>query len=208
MRVLLVAGLDVSLPGGVETHVRELARGLAARGHDVAILGRWSRPEAGPAPPLVERVEPGLHDVVHHHGGAWSRRWDAGDRYLRTFHFSVAAKMGVYLRMGRIRTLFNPGNHRALADERASLRRGARHIAVSRALRDELVRFHGASRDGIEVIPNGASFAAPREGRDAWRRRHGVAPGARVLLTIGRDDYVKGLDLLERAWDSAARPEG
>lgn len=209
MKVLLVAGLDVSLPGGVETHVRELARGLATRGHDVAILGEWTRPDAGPAPPLVASVEPGRYDVVHHHGGAWSRRWDAGDRYLRTFHFSVAAKMAVYLRMGRIRTLFHPGNHRALADERASLRRGRRHIAVSKSLRDELVRFHGAERDAIEVIPNGASFAPPREGRVAWRLRNRIAPEARVLLTIGRDDYVKGLDLLERAWDSATeRPQG
>ena len=93
MRVLVVAGLDLSLPGGVETHLRELTRELLERGHGVSVYGRWSRREAGPPPPLVERVDPARYDVVHHHGGHWDRSWDAGDRYLRTFHFSVAGKM-------------------------------------------------------------------------------------------------------------------
>ena len=210
MKVLLVAGVDLSLPGGLETHVLELARGLAARGHRVEVLARAS----GPAPPsirLVDRFGEGGYDIVHHHGGPWDRAWDAAidmkeatgrTRYLRTFHFSVAAKMVVYLRMGRIRTLFNPGNHRALRDERASLTRGPLHIAVSRALRDELVRYHGAPRALFEAIPNGASFASPRLGRSTWRERNEIPPDAPVLLTIGRDDYVKGFDLLERAWSA------
>ena len=37
-------------------------------------------------------------------------------------------------------------------------------------------------------------------GVEALRARHGIAPGAPVLLTVGRDDFVKGYDLLERAW--------
>jgi glycosyltransferase involved in cell wall biosynthesis len=108
--------------------------------------------------------------------------------------------MAVYLRMRRLRTLLNPGNYRALADERASLRRGVAHHAVSRAVRDELVRFHGAARDAFTVIPNGTRFAAPRLGRAAWRRAHGIGAETPVVLTIGRADYVKGLDLFHRAW--------
>jgi len=211
VKVLLATGLDISLPGGVETHVRELAAHLGARGHDVAVQGRWTRADAGQPPRIVREADVDLapYDIVHHHGGPWPRRWDAGNRYLRTFHFSVAAKMGVYLRIGRLRTLLNPGNHRALAEERASLRRGRRAIAVSRSLREELVRFHGADRDAVTVVPNGASFAAPRAGRADWRRRHDIDARCRVLLTIGRDDYVKGLDLLERAWSMpGTRPDG
>lgn len=218
VKVLLVAGVDLSLPGGLETHVLELARGLGARGHDVEVFGRASRGAPDSSLRLVDRVVGTAHEIVHHHGGPWSRAWDAAlagkvpegqARYLRTFHFSVAAKMAVYLRMRRIRTLFNPGNHRALHDERTSLGRGSLHIAVSRALRDELVRYHGASRQAIEPIPNGASFAPPRLGRAAWRERHGIPPEAPVLLTIGRDDYVKGFDLLERAWAApGSRPSG
>lgn len=207
MRVLLVAGIDLSVPGGLETHVLRLARGLSDRGHDVEVQARASGavPSEGPLPLLVERADPSRYDVVHHHGGPWPRGWDAGSRYLRTFHFSVAAKMAVYLRMGRLRTLFNPGNHRALVDERSALRRGPRHIAVSRSLREELVRFHGAARGAIEVVPNGASFDPPRVGRLGWRERHRIPGAAPLLLTIGRDDYVKGFDLLERAWARSAR---
>lgn len=218
MNVLLVAGVDLSLPGGLETHVLELAHGLGARGHHVDILARASRELPGPALRLVDRFGDGAYDIVHHHGGLWVSAWNAAidttaatgrARYLRTFHFSVAAKMGVYLRMGRIRTLFNPGNHRALRDERTSLGRGPLHIAVSRALRDELVRYHGAPRELFESIPNGASFAAPRLGRAAWRERKGIPPEAPLLLTIGRDDYVKGFDLLARAWSAPnAHPPG
>lgn len=209
MKILLVSGLDLSLPGGVETHLRELARGLIERGHDVEVYGRWSRRDLGDPPPLVDRVDPARYDIVHHHGGRWERSWDAGDRYLRTFHFSVAGKMAVYLRLGRLRTLLNPGNYRALSDERASLRRAPRHIAVAKGVRDELVRFHGAPRDAFVVIPNGTRFAPSRAGRAEWRRRHDIGPGTPVVLTIGREDYVKGLDLFERAWKTpGARPPG
>lgn len=216
MRVLLVADVDLSLPGGLETHLVELSRCLAARGHEVHATARASRPLVDLAARLLarDRIDPATYDILHHHGGPWPRAWrgamaaggDPGDPpapYLRTFHFSVAAKMGVYLRMGRVRTLFNPGNHRALWEERASLRWGRRHVAVSRSLRDELVRFHGASRDAIDVIPNGASFASPRLGRAAWRRQQGIPEDAPLLLTIGRDDYVKGFDLLARAWEQS-----
>lgn len=218
MRILLIAGVDLSLPGGLETHVLELSRGLASRGHDVEVLGRASRGLSEPSLRLVDRVAGTGHDIVHHHGGPWSRAWNAdiaGEgsavkaRYLRTFHFSVAAKMGVYLRMRRIQTLFNPANHRALHEERTSLARGALHIAVSRSLRDELVRYHGVPRQSVDVIPNGASFAPPVVGRAAWRHRHGIPSEAPVLLSIGRDDYVKGLDLLERAWSATgSHPAG
>jgi glycosyltransferase involved in cell wall biosynthesis len=72
-----------------------------------------------------------------------------------------------------------------------------------------LVRFHGAARESLVVIPNGATFEAPREGRAAWRRRHDVPEAAPLLLSIGRDDYVKGSDLLRRAWETpGGHPRG
>ena len=214
MKILLVAGVDLALPGGLETHVIELARGLTARGHDVTVLGRVSSPLPLPAPANALRVtdaaDPKAFEIVHHHGGPWPRPWDANAlgpaRYLKTHHFSVAAKMGVYLRMGRYQTLFNLGNHRALGEERAALARAGGHIAVSRSLRDELVRFHGAARESIDVIPNGASFEPPGAGRRAWRERNDIAPEAPVLLTIGRDDFVKGFDLLAKAWSASSLP--
>ncbi len=197
MKVLLHAGVDLSLPGGVETHVLELALGLERRGHVVEICGR---PATFPPFRMVSEPDPTRYDIVHQHGGVWPRAWIAGRRYLRTFHFCVAARMATYLRMGRLRTLANPGNYRGLLEERAGARRPGPKLAVSERLKLDLVRHHGLDAARIRVIPNGASFGTPRESRAELRARHGIPPGAPVLLTIGRDDYVKGQDLMERAW--------
>lgn len=197
MNVLLYAGLDISLPGGLETHLRELARCLAARGHDVHLFAR-----PVPFPPLstVASFDPARYDVIHHHAGPWPPTLDAGERYVRTLHFCVAAKMKAYVRLGRLRTLVNPGNWRARAEERAAVRRRGRFIAISARVRDEFARHHGLDPARAPVIPNGVAFASPREGRAAWRARHGIDARAPVLLTIGRRDFVKGYDLLARAW--------
>jgi glycosyltransferase involved in cell wall biosynthesis len=197
MRVLFVADLDVSLPGGLETHLRELALALAARGHSVDLLAK-----PVPCPPLsiVSSVDPAAYDVIHHHAGAWPADLDADDRAVRTLHFCVAGKMAAYVRLGRLRTLANPGNWRAVREERAAVRRRGRFIAVSERVRSEFGRFHGLDPVLAPVIPNGVRPAPPREGRAAWRARHGIAPAIPVLLTIGRRDFVKGHALLERAW--------
>ena len=197
MRVLFLAGLDVSLPGGLETHLRELALALTARGHAVDLAAR-----PVPYPPLstVERFDPAHYDVIHHHAGPWPAGLDGGDRYVRTLHFCVAGKMAAYVRMGRLRTLANPGNWRGFREERAAVRRRGRFIAVSGRVRDEFARHHGLDPARAVVIPNGILPGGPRLGRAAWRRRQGIPDNLPVLLTIGRRDFVKGHALLERAW--------
>lgn len=202
MKVLLHAAVDVSRPGGLETHVRELAAGLAARGHEVEIFGAPARLEPFR---MTDRLEPARYDVVHHHGGVWPRGLDPGPACVRTFHFSVAEKMRVYLGLGRIRTLANLPNWIVLADERRTARRAAAVLCVSRKLAGEIARHHGVPAERIAVVPNGASFDPPSEPREALRARHGIAPGRPVLLTTGREDFVKGLGLLERAWRAARR---
>src|SRR5204863_8022030 len=104
------------------------------------------------------------------------------------------------LRIGRVRTLANLGNWRGLLDERASVRGPGRLIAVSQRVADEFTRHHGLDPRRARVVSNGASFDPPREERASLRARHGIAPDAPVLLTIGRADFVKGYDLLGRAW--------
>jgi glycosyltransferase involved in cell wall biosynthesis len=200
MRVLLLAGVDLSLPGGVETHVRELASHLAARGHAVEILGKPDRLEPFT---MVSRIDPDRYDVFHHHAGPWPAGLDVGDRYVRTLHFCVAEKMATYVRIGRLRTLVHPLNYLAVWRERADARRRGRFIAVSERLAGEFARWHGLDRARTRVIPNGAGACAPLESRDALRRRHGIPDQAPLLLSIGRADFVKGFGLLERAWRSA-----
>jgi glycosyltransferase involved in cell wall biosynthesis len=204
MKVLLVAGVDLSLPGGLETHVRELALGLAERGVEVDVLGR-----PVPLPPLrmVDRIEPGRYGLIHDHTGRGLRGSVAGTPVVRTLHFCVAAKMATYLRIGRLRTLVNLDNWRAIKVERERARSGAAHIAVSERVRREFARFHGIDPAGVRVIPNGASFAAPREPRERLRARHGIASTSPVALTVGRDDFVKGFDLFARAWSRSGAAE-
>jgi len=149
---------------------------------------------------VVSAPDPKGYDVIHHHGGPWPRARAGTACLVRTFHFSVAAKMETYVRMGRIRTLLNPSNYHALAEEHASIRRGGTLIAVSRGLAADLTRIHRLDSGRIRMVPNGANFDPPHEGRAAWRARNGIGPSASVLLTIGRNDYVKGFDLIERAW--------
>ena len=197
MKVLLHAGVDISLPGGVETHLRELARCLTARGHEVDL---FARPVPYPPYRTVADFDPARYDVIHDHGYEWPRGLDVGGRYVRTLHFCVAAKMDTYVRLGRLQTLVNPANWRARACERAAIDRMGRVIAVSARVRDEFARHHGLDPARAVVIPNGVAFAKPTQGRDAWRASHGIAPKTPVLLTVGRRDFVKGTALLERAW--------
>ena len=203
MKILLHAGVDLSLPGGLERHILELARGLETRGHEVDILGL---PAELPPFNMVSRIEPARYDVIHHHGGSSPRGVDPGGRTVRTLHFCVAAKMARYVRLGRLRTLAHPGNWRAVIEERAASQRPGRFIAVSRRVAEEFARFHGFAASAATVIPNGAGFTAPAESRESLRRRHGIEDGDAVLLTIGRADFVKGHDLLARAWK--AKPRG
>jgi len=200
VRILLYAGVDLALPGGLETHVKELAVGLAARGHEVDILGR---PAVLPPFKMVDRVEPRRYDLVHQHGGIWPRSVPLPRPYVRTLHFCVAAKMAVYVRMGRLRTLAHPANYRSLWEERAAWRGAGRLIAVADRMRREFARWHGLDPSRARVIPNGAACAAPREGRENLRARHGIPAGATVVLTIGRDDFVKGFELFGQAWRRA-----
>jgi glycosyltransferase involved in cell wall biosynthesis len=197
MKVLLVAGVDLSLPGGLETHVRELARGLSALGLEVEVYGR---PPSCPPLRMVDRIEPGRYGLIHDHTGNGFPPASGGPPVVRTLHFCVAAKMAAYVRIGRLRTLVNPANWRAVGLERARARTGTAHIAVSARVRDEFARWHGADPARVTVIPNGASFATAREPRARMRHRYGIAPDAPVALTVGRDDFVKGFGLLSRAW--------
>ena len=200
MRVLLLADLDLSLPGGLETHVRELAAGLTARGHAVEIFTRAGAPEGLST---VGRIEPSRYDVIHYQGGPWPRALAPDGRHVRTLHFCVAAKMETYVRMGRLRTLANLANWRAVAEERRGCLGPARMIAVCERVRRDFARWYGFDPARAQIVPNGVAFDPPRERRAALRARYGIGADARVLLTIGRDDFVKGYDLLARAWRRA-----
>ncbi|HTR97668.1 MAG TPA: glycosyltransferase family 4 protein [Candidatus Acidoferrales bacterium] len=202
MRVLLVTEVAISRPGGVETHLRELARGLLTLGHDVDVMGPR---DALPGVHWVDAPS-AAHDVVHDHSTSLARGVALDRRYVRTLHFCTRAKMDVYVRRGRLRTLANPGNWHDVIEERAAAKRPGRVVAVSARVRDDFARWHRLDPARAHVIPNGAAFASARTPRGALRARWGIPLDAPVLLTIGRQDFVKGYDLLARAWRAASLP--
>lgn len=198
MKILLHAPVDFAKPGGVETHVLALGWELGSRGHAVDLLGAGV--PGDPRYRVVSTFRPDRYDVLHHHAGPWPAGGAPDAPVVHTLHFCVAAKMEAYVRIGRLRTLLNAANWRARAAERRIARGPGAFIAVSERVRRDFERIHGLPPGRARVIPNGASFHAPRSERAAWRTRHGIPENAPVLLTIGRDDFVKGYDLLERAW--------
>src|SRR5262249_4611840 len=101
--------------------------------------------------------------------------------------------------------VFQRGRWSAVSEERRSVGRGGRLIAVAPRLAGELTRWYGADPERIATIPNGATFAPPTEARAPLRARYGVPEAVPVLLTGGRDDYVKGYDFLARAWGPRRR---
>jgi glycosyltransferase involved in cell wall biosynthesis len=69
-------------------------------------------------------------------------------------------------------------------------------VAVSEDLREKLVAL-GVGADKIHVVPRGVDTTRFRPGdRAEARRRLGIAPGAPMLLWVGRIHRVKGLDVL------------
>jgi len=204
VKILLAADVDVSLPGGLETHVRELAASLTRNGHEVRLA---ALPAANPAAlPDLERVgaiEPDAHDIVHEHGVRVLPVLRDERNVVKTIHFCTAAKMAAYVRIGRVRTLAHPLNWRAVRDERRACHTPWTRIAVSPRVRDDCARWYGLDAAKTHVISNGASFAPPRVSREVLRSRYGLPPDAPLLLTIGREDFVKGYGLLESAWRRA-----
>jgi glycosyltransferase involved in cell wall biosynthesis len=83
--------------------------------------------------------------------------------------------------------------------------RGAdRIIATDAALAPMVVRHLRPRRGQLHTIPNGidlpeaAALAGPADGA-VVRQRHGIGPNALVLLSVGRLEHNKGLDVLAAA---------
>lgn len=98
---------------------------------------------------------------------------------------------------------------RALA--RFALRRAARIVAVSSALREAIVEEFGADRRKVEVVPMGVDgdLFVRRGDRDASRaaarRRLGLDPDAPALLFVGDLSEEKGAGELIACWRSLER---
>ena len=194
-----------------------LAEEIRADGTPVTDLGMRSNTDLAALPRLTRLIRDGRFDVVHTHlyraglfGRLAARR--AGVRTVVATEHSL----GEHLIEGRptdragVRALY-------LGAERL----GRMTVAVSPTVVELLVRW-GVPRRRITMIPNGidvASFRFDATARRQARARLGIAPGARVLGTVGRLAPTKRVDLLVEAvaqlpgvvllvvGDGPARPE-
>ena len=77
-------------------------------------------------------------------------------------------------------------------------------IATDASLESTVVRHLHPRTDQMRTIPNGidlpevSAFAGPAEGA-IMRQRYGIAPGEMILLSVGRLEFNKGLDVLAAA---------
>lgn len=211
-------------PGGIETMVRSLATGMAARdGFDAAVVTR--RTEGLDASTILDGVP--VHRVGQP-GGRWRERI----RFLRDGRRTLAkirpdvvhahslytpALLATAATCPAVATLHTVGPTGNLADLlgkpsgrwrlRRYRKRLARVVALTDAMAAELDAAGFADRQ-IARIPNGVDerhFRLPSEDeRAAARRRLGVENASHVVGFVGRLVHEKGADQLLRAWPELA----
>ena len=190
---------------GGEVCLVNLASGLAARGHEIAVI---TRPHSDLAArladtgielltlPLVGWYEP--RDMLRL--GAWLRRRQVDILHThlpRDYYMAALATAGSSVVNVASRHQVRPIRHRLL--KRPFLDRFAAMIAVSGAVADGLRKNGLPGRGRIVTIPNGidpAPVAGPEPG---LRASSGTSPDAPVVGAVGRLCPSKGLRVLLRA---------
>lgn len=205
LRILLVTARYAPLVGGTETHVREVSRRMAERGHEVAVLTTDTQgtlpphevehnvvirrvrayPRGGDlyiAPDLLRVISQGRWDIVHCQGystGVAPLAMFAAHRarlpYVLTFHSGGHSSP---LR-NRIR-----GLQRQLL--RPLLARASRLIGVSAFEADFFSQRLRLPRERFVIIPNGAQLP-PRTASLAPRPEEGP-----LIVASGRLEQYKG----------------
>jgi glycosyltransferase involved in cell wall biosynthesis len=196
--------------GGMERLIAELARHADPARFEVHVLalqyvGRFGRELegcarvhlAGPMPPwsllrpaaLARQIARIAPDVAHTHSGVWLKA-------------ATAARMARVPRV--VHTEHGRRDPEPVSDlwiDRLAARRTDVVAAVSRALSEHLRRHVVGRATAVAVVPNGVDTAVfhPRPDDGALRRELGIAPSARVLLSVGRLEPVKGYDVMVHA---------
>lgn len=204
LRVLQVTPRYAPAVGGVETHVREVARRLAARNVDTAVLTvdptgalpahevldgvTVHRVRAHPrgrdymfAPGVYGRIRPGDWDIIH----------------VQSYHTLVAPIAMAAAARARIPYVmtFHAGGHSSrfriqvrrpqLKALRPLLRRAAALIAIAEFEVEHYSRTLGLQRDKFVLIPNGADLPEP-DAQPVGPRKH------TLIASVGRLERYKG----------------
>jgi phosphatidyl-myo-inositol alpha-mannosyltransferase len=217
MRVALACPYAWDAPGGVQTHVRQLAGKLLEHGHQVEVLAPARRP---PAESYVRRVGRPI-GIPYNQSVAPIAPWPPGygivRRYLRTFrpdvvhvHEPLVPGPSMFAALAAtapvVATFHAYGERAWLLDAAAPAlrpvwRRLDVRLAVSKAAATFVEsRFRG---DGVRIVPNGADVelfegAAPAP-----------LPDGRRILFVNRLDRRKGFPVMVEAFRHLAveRPD-
>ncbi len=204
LRILMLTPRFLPDMGGIETHVQEVTKRLAADGHSVAVLTtdrsgtllsnevvagvRIRRVKAWPrrrdyyfAPEIWGAIKNAECDIIHVQGYhtfvaplGMLAAVRNGIPFVITFHSGGHSSP--------LRNLLRGAQWAAL---RGLVRRAAHWIAVSRFEAELFSEKMRLPRDRVSVVPNGAQLA--------WPNRPAAAGGERPLIvSIGRLEHYKG----------------
>lgn len=219
MKIALVIR-KFSPAGGAERACANLARGLLERGHEVHVFASSIQPMPGVVPHVVQ--PDGI--FIHQSFAANSRRmleshsFDLIQSFTRTAYQDVLRLGGgthkeyllrtdrAYSALGRFWRRIRPKERFELALERESFAPSASKaiIAVSRRVKDEVIRHYGVPAEKIDVVHNGvdgSEFKPSEEARRLIRNQIGLGDGDYMLLFVGSGFRRKGLDYAMQAVD-------
>ena len=214
MRIVLTCPYAWDSPGGVQVHVRGLADGLAARGHEPLILapaaGAVNEPDVRAVGRPVRIPYGGKVAPICPSRSSWRRVRDT----LRAFEpdvvhvhepFSPSTSMFATLSStAPVVATFHAfhARSRLLGAAAPVLRTIARRIDASIAVSEAAAEFVSpVVSSGIEIVPNGVDvdrFA------NATEPALGL-PSGRIVLWAGRLDPQKGFAIAVRAFGELAR---
>jgi UDP-glucose:(heptosyl)LPS alpha-1,3-glucosyltransferase len=206
--------------GGAERQAAMLARGLLSRGHEVHVFARSIAPLQG----IVEHRVP-AEGLFRHASFAYQSRllleresFDLVHSFTRTSHQDILRLGGgthreyldrtdpVYSPLGRFWRRIRPKERFELRLEAESFLPGSsrRIVAVSRRVKEEVVRHYGVPPGKIVVIHNGvdgSEFKPDPAARAAVRSELGLREEDYALLFVGTGFRRKGLEQAIRAVD-------
>ena len=218
MRIGLVSPYSFDVPGGVQFHIRDLARHLIAHGHQASVLA-----PAEEGTPLPDYVTSAGRAVPIRYNGSVARlnfgprvanrvsRWISdGDFDLLHIHEPVTPSVGILALWASTQPVvatFHTSNLRSRAMQaaypllRPSLEKISGRIAVSEDARRTVTTHLGG--DAV-VIPNGVdtAFFAQARPRAAWQ---GTAERPTIGFLGRIDEPRKGLPVLAEAMRAVLR---
>ena len=223
MKVLLTSHRFWPSVGGTEEVVAQLARRLAARGHDVTVatsdepgrpleeardgyrIRRFALRRVGklrfPPRGYLDFARKGGHDLVHVHG---QRVWSTDYLYplFGSFRAPIVFTAHGFYQWHVERTPLVDDAYYKVVLPRA-LRHAAAVTALTRAEHDELAAW-GVPDEKLHVVPDGLDVHAFRDLPPGFRAKHGYAADAPLLLYAGGLYRNKRVD---RLVDAAAKAD-